>query len=240
MSDRTLRRWLKDPAFCGALRNLQLDLQWETAGMVFAGARQAVAGLLQVINHGDKEHARVRAADVLLKWSCKMEDSLLFHADVRELACQVEELQARHAASGQNRTPADTPAPPAPHFAPAEDDEQEEDEQEEDEQQVREALLDQWRNPSSADPSTQSTQSTQSTPEPSTFNLQPSTFNLEPATRAPWRRSAPLNGPPPVFLTQDGQPIDPHSPLGRSLRAEYPHFDEQARRRSRVEDDDDA
>jgi hypothetical protein len=81
VSQATLHRWLRLPAFCSAYRRARRELVEAAVGRVQAAAGQAVDTLLAVANSGAKDSDRVRAAVALLDHAFRgLTDADVLHA----------------------------------------------------------------------------------------------------------------------------------------------------------------
>jgi hypothetical protein len=71
ISEATLHRWLRLPAFSAAYRQARRELVEGAIGRIQAAAGQAVDTLVTVATQGEKDSDRVRAAVALLDHACR-------------------------------------------------------------------------------------------------------------------------------------------------------------------------
>ncbi|HEU4752516.1 MAG TPA: helix-turn-helix domain-containing protein, partial [Armatimonadota bacterium] len=72
--ERTLRRWLRDPAFRVALQQARCDLWTETTSRLQQAATEAVEALLSALRQEQSVYARVLAARTVLEYTAKALD----------------------------------------------------------------------------------------------------------------------------------------------------------------------
>jgi hypothetical protein len=87
LSDRTIYRRLKDPAFRARLREVRSDMVRRAAGMLTAAAGQAVSTLLSLQKESVPAAVRLGAARAVLEIGIKVRE-------MAELEARMDELEA--------------------------------------------------------------------------------------------------------------------------------------------------
>ncbi|HEU4754220.1 MAG TPA: hypothetical protein VFU47_14010, partial [Armatimonadota bacterium] len=99
--ERSIRRWLRDPAFRVALQQARCDLWTETTTRLQQACARAVDTLLDVMEHAPQASARVQAAKVVLQYSARAIDleAVCGRADELEydMEAHLQELLSRAA-----------------------------------------------------------------------------------------------------------------------------------------------
>lgn len=103
VTDRTLRNWLRRPAFQAALRDGRSELLGETTTLLHAGSREAVATLRKVLKDPQARPTdRVAAARALLDLGLRAAEALDHSQRLTDLETQLQEKLSPN------------PAPPPP------------------------------------------------------------------------------------------------------------------------------
>ena len=90
LSERTVYRRLKDPAFQARLKQLRTDMVRRTAGMLTAAAGEAVRTLLALQKEPAPPAVRLGAARAVLEIGFKIRELAELEADVRALEEKME------------------------------------------------------------------------------------------------------------------------------------------------------
>jgi len=77
VSLRTLRRWLQDPGFRGALRQAQSDRLDALAAQLSTRAELAIHAITETMTTARSDNARLRAAGLILDHSLRFSDRQL-------------------------------------------------------------------------------------------------------------------------------------------------------------------
>ena len=80
VSESTVYKWLRQPAFCKAFRAARRELVDNAMGRVQAATGHAVDTLVQIATHGRRDSDRIRAAAALFSHALRgLEDADLLH-----------------------------------------------------------------------------------------------------------------------------------------------------------------
>lgn len=96
LSERTVYRRLRDPAFQARLKQVRTDLVRRSAGLLSAASGEAVRTLLALMKDTAPPATRLGAARAVLELGIKVRELAELEAEVRELEEKVNALEAGH------------------------------------------------------------------------------------------------------------------------------------------------
>ena len=94
LSERTIYRRLRDPAFQARLKQVRTDLVRRSAGLLSAASGEAVRTLLALMKDTAPPATRLGAARAVLELGIKVRELAELEAEVRELEEKVNALEA--------------------------------------------------------------------------------------------------------------------------------------------------
>lgn len=92
LSERTVYRRLKDPAFQARLKQVRSDMVRRSAGLLSAATGEAVRTLLALMKEAAPPAVRLGAARAVIELGMKVRELAELEAEVRELEAKVDAL----------------------------------------------------------------------------------------------------------------------------------------------------